>query len=65
MLKKMLGKKKSDTSSDSSSDEEEEKDQKKEKRTSLASIKAKFETSPKEKTSVSCMKVNKLHISSE
>ena len=57
MLKKMLGKKKSDSCSDSSSDEEEEKEQKKEKRSSLANLKAKFETSPKEKTSVSINRV--------
>ena len=55
MLKKMLGKKRSDSASESSSDEEEEKEQKKEKRSSLANIKAKFETSPKEKTSVRLM----------
>ena len=50
MLKKMLGKKQSESASDSSS--EEEKDQKKEKRSSLANIKAKFENSSKEKTTV-------------
>ena len=53
MLKKMLGKKKSLSSSDASSDEEEEKDVKREKRSSLANIKAKFETSPREKNTVS------------
>ena len=61
MLKKMLGKKKDDISSDSSSDEEEEKDHKKEKRSSLANIKAKFESSPKEKTSVSFLPIHPKH----
>ena len=51
MLKKMLGKKQ-DPPSDSSSEEDEEKDDKKSKKTSLSNIKAKFDSSPKDKSSV-------------